>query len=145
MTRGSTQGSNRGRDLVQIRTSVHADCVVVSVDGEIDIHSSPRFGHILGAVAPASLYLVVDLTHLAYIDSSGLGVLIATRNQAQARGTLMVLVHPPPLVRRLLAGTSLQQTFDVCESVDEALAHVHGSNGSLSSRRGHESETDVAG
>jgi len=66
--------------------------------------------------------LIVDMTDLSFIDSSGLGVLIAAQNRARELGDSVVLVQPPPLVRRLLAGTQLQHRFTVHETLDDALA-----------------------
>ena len=114
-------GDHRG-DGAWIKVSVEPGCVVVRLGGEVDIRSSPKLGRMLEAVAPAALCLVIDMTHLAFIDSSGLGVLIHARNRARAQRTTMVLAHPPPLVRRLFASTRLQDTFTAYDTLDEALA-----------------------
>ena len=66
--------------------------------------------------------LVIDMTHLDFLDSTGLGVLIHVQNRAQALGESMVLVHPPPLVRKLLLGTQLSRLFTAYETLDDALA-----------------------
>jgi anti-sigma B factor antagonist len=124
MTAGSTIGSGSPHDHARIQVSAYADCVLVSVAGEVDMHSAGRLARLLQALTPASLCLVLDLTHLTFIDSSGLGVLIAARNRAGERGTSLVLVDPPPLVRRLLSSTMLQHTFDVYDTVDDALRAV---------------------
>jgi len=67
-------------------------------------------------------WLLVDMTDLTFIDSAGLGVLIHTQNRAEARGRSVILVHPPPLVRRLLTGTQLQHRFTAYDTLDAALA-----------------------
>jgi anti-anti-sigma factor len=65
--------------------------VRVPVIGDIDLESSDVFFHVLtGAlVANGSLRVEVDLTGVTLIDASGIGVLLAVRNRAHARGTAL--------------------------------------------------------
>lgn len=65
--------------------------------------------------------VVVDLAHVTFVDSSGLGALIsARRSQAQAGGSL-VLVQPPEMLRRVLATVQLQQHLPVFDSLQQAM------------------------
>jgi len=104
--------------------SPRPDCVVVSVGGEVDVVSAAKLAKALQAATSASRArcLIIDMTDLSFIDSSGLGVLIAAQNRARELGDTVVLVHPPPLVRRLLAGTQLQHRFTTHDTLDDALA-----------------------
>jgi anti-sigma B factor antagonist len=125
MTAGFAHGHGNGHEDAHIQVSAQADCMVVSVAGEIDMRSSARLGPILEALAPASLCLVVDMTDMTFIDSSGLGGLLAARNLARQHGTSVVLVHPPAQVRRLLTSNRLQSHFRVFDTVQDALAAAH--------------------
>lgn len=113
-----------GTDGAWIHVSPRSDCVVVTIGGELDLNAAGELAKSLREVLTASRApcLIIDMTYLSFIDSTGLGVLISTENRAQALGESMVLVHPPPLVRRLLVGTQLQRRFTSYDTLDDALA-----------------------
>ena len=50
------------------------------------------------------------------------GVLIVASNRARQLGGSVALVSPPEMVRKILAGTQLQQAFSVYESIEDAVA-----------------------
>jgi anti-sigma B factor antagonist len=126
MTPASNERGGDSSGGAWFRVSSRDDAVVVSIGGEVDMHSSPRMAQTLQAVVPAALCLVIDMTHLSFMDSSGLGVLISVRNRARLLHIPVALVQPPPLVRRLLAGTQLHDSFSIYQSVDEAVAARKG-------------------
>ncbi len=94
---------------------------IVSAGGEIDVRTAVGLGRANQDAISHSARLVIDLTHVTFMDSTGLGALISARNQTRARGGSVSLVHPPDLVRKILAGTQLQQAFTVFDTMDEAL------------------------
>ena len=58
---------------------------VLPLTGEIDLHVSPRISASLGAMIDAKpKQVVVDLTNVSYIDSSGLAVLIEGMQNVEA-------------------------------------------------------------
>jgi anti-sigma B factor antagonist len=95
--------------------------VVVAARGEVDLETAAGLDQSVRTALRSCPHLVVDLTHVTFIDSSGLGVLVGARRMATALGGEVSLVHPPALVRRILAGTGLQQGFRVYSSLDEAV------------------------
>jgi stage II sporulation protein AA (anti-sigma F factor antagonist) len=80
--------------------------IIVQVKGEVDVASSP---HLAAATARAmereatdKVDLVIDLTHLLFIDVSGINVLMRAARLARAGGGTLVLRSPSRSVRRLL-------------------------------------------
>ncbi|MBP7147456.1 MAG: STAS domain-containing protein [Acidobacteria bacterium] len=65
---------------------------------------------------------VVDLEALDYIDSGGLGELVAARQRAREHGGTLVLAAPRGKVRDILALTALDRHFAVFDDVPQALA-----------------------
>src|SRR2546423_4704979 len=60
---------------------------VLPLEGEIDLHVSPRISAALGAmIEQKPQRLVVDLSKVTYIDSSGLAVLIEGMQNVEAYG-----------------------------------------------------------
>ncbi len=65
--------------------------------------------------------LVVDLSDLEFIDSTGLSVLVAAHQQAVVAGREFSVVQGPPQVQRLLALTGLEQRLTVAETLEQLL------------------------
>ncbi len=65
--------------------------------------------------------IVLDLGKLGFVDSAGLGALIAARTASLNRGAEMKLANLTKKLRDALTITKLATVFDVYNSVDEAL------------------------
>ena len=97
-------------DLLCIDVSHAEGLVVLTVEGEIDVESSPELGAALDDVE-ADRHVVLDLGGVAFMDSSGLKVLIGqTVRRGEAGGSLYVR-NPSPAVRRVVDVTGLDQFF----------------------------------
>jgi anti-sigma B factor antagonist len=103
------------------RVDTRAGCAVVSAGGEIDLHSAVGLHRAVQAAFGFSACLIINMSRVSFVDSTGLGVLIGARNRARDSGGSVLLVAPPANVRRLLAGTRLQQSFPVFDTLDEAV------------------------
>jgi len=98
---------------------------VISVRGEIHLSTAPQFSKRLnGAIESGKTTIVLDLSALEFIDSTGLSVLLnglRLVNQKQGR---MALACANPTVLRLFQITSLENTFDIFADRAAAVAHV---------------------
>ncbi|MFL6002234.1 MAG: STAS domain-containing protein [Nocardioides sp.] len=101
-------------------------CAVVRVGGEIDARTVHEFHQVVTEAAGLARHLVIDLEHVSFIDSSGLGGLIAARNTAKERDGSFSLVAPPPMVRRLLGSTRLHDVIAIYNSLPEAVNAASG-------------------
>jgi anti-sigma B factor antagonist len=70
--------------------------------------------------------IVIDLCSVDYIDSGGLGILVALHIAAKNRGGDIKLVSPSERVQRVLGETKLNTVFSIYESVDDAVAAFSG-------------------
>ncbi|MDD7804949.1 MAG: STAS domain-containing protein [Endozoicomonas sp. (ex Botrylloides leachii)] len=68
-----------------------------------------------------STTILVDLTHVRFMDSSGLGALVAALKKVLGKGELK-LAAPQPAVKDLFELTSMEKLFSIFESVDIALS-----------------------
>jgi anti-sigma B factor antagonist len=84
--------------------------VVVEVRGEVDVSSSDRLrGVLVDTVARLRpVGVVVDLRHVTFIDSSGIGALAAGSNTARSHGIEFTVRNPSPFVVTQLRQTGLQ-------------------------------------
>ena len=91
------------------------DHLLVSPDGEVDASTCGQLGEVLRTAVRDETggHVVLDLSGVAFMDSSGLGVLLnAHRRMTRARRKLHLVVPDGP-VRRLLRQTDLDTTFSV--------------------------------
>jgi len=72
-------------------------------------------------VEQGRLKLVLDLREATYIDSAGVGVLVAKYVSVRRRGGTIKLLHLGPRVRHVLEITKLTGVFEIFESEDEAV------------------------
>ena len=97
-------------------------CAVVVASGEIDLCTAPALGEALEAAADQSDRIIIDLTRVTFLDSSGMAAMVQAlnRDHHRQRGTLC-LVGPSGLVLRALQVTDLTKLFPIYDSLDEAV------------------------
>jgi anti-sigma B factor antagonist len=96
---------------------------VLALSGEIDAHSAPRLGSRLFALAEeGKTGVVVDLSEVTFIDSTGLGVLLNALKRFSLRHARMVLVCPTERLLRPFQIAGLARHLAIFETRDQALA-----------------------
>ena len=80
---------------------------VIWLRGELDIDSAPDLERVLLRSRPASQRVVLDLSELEFMDSTGLRVLVRARAVAEDGGWEVVLRDVPPTIRRLFDMTGV--------------------------------------
>ena len=104
----STRGS------LTIRRTDDARGVVLVLEGELDLESAPELGEHLDQVERAHPErLLIDLSVLDFMDSSGLRVLIRARESARDHGYQLVLRRGSRQVQRLLEITGVIDGFTI--------------------------------
>ena len=100
-----------------------ADLSLVTLSGELDLAGAPELSRALaGLQAPAANRVVVDLTRLGFIDSTGLRVLITAAKAIHSKGGTLTLAGPRPNVQRLFDIVRLSEMLPIEPSLDAALA-----------------------
>jgi anti-sigma B factor antagonist len=97
--------------------------IVLPLEGEIDLHVSPQIGASLAAIIqkkPAKV--VVDLSKVTYIDSSGLAVLIEAMQNVGGYGGMFALSGLQDGVRPIFEIARLDQVFRIFPTTAAALA-----------------------
>lgn len=89
------------------------DQVEIELRGEIDVDVSEALREqVLQAVRDAAgRPVVIDMTDVTFIDSSGLSALLAGLRLARGHGGAIRLVHVGPQIRRIFDVTGLDQQF----------------------------------
>jgi anti-sigma B factor antagonist len=90
---------------------------VVALNGEFDLAGVERFDAELRRLeAESPGVLVVDLTELQFMDSSGLRALVMADHRARRAQRRLAIVPGPPAVRRVFEITQLDGRLDLVES-----------------------------
>jgi anti-sigma B factor antagonist len=118
-----SQGQQRPQSHDAPVTAVHEHdgAVVVELAGELDLYNANSVRETLLAQAErAPERLVVDLSAVTFIDSTGIGVLIEARARLANRQAFM-LASPGLETRRALEISGLNRHFAVHDTLDGAL------------------------
>lgn len=96
---------------------------ILPLEGEIDLHVSPRIATKLGAlIKDKPEKLVIDLSKVSYIDSSGLAVMIDGMREVEAYCGKLYLVGMQETVRIIFETSRLDQVFRIRRNVADAIA-----------------------
>ncbi len=110
---------------LDVSTKRRDGITVAVLSGELDIYTVAGFKQALDDVDPASDVLVIDLSDVSLLDSSGLGALVSMLNQARAGDNPLGVVCPHRRLRRVFEITGLRRAFvfgDDLDAVRGALA-----------------------
>ena len=93
----------------------------------LDAFSEPTFRKVLGSkVDEGPKHIILDLSQIDFIDSSGLGALVQLAKQAQTlKGTLQIVSNAR--VTQTVKLVRLEQFLSLRPSVDAALEHIQPS------------------
>lgn len=103
----------------RINTHTSEQVLTVSLAGDIDVAAAGDLREAgLRAIEQAEGRSVVfDAAGVTFIDSTGLGALVALNNAAGETNTRMVLRSVPPRMATLLRVTALDHVFDLAPTV----------------------------
>jgi anti-anti-sigma factor len=87
--------------------------VVIAVEGELDLAAAPQLRECLVGLPEDGEEIILDLTQLAFIDSTGLSVLVMAFNRTRAAGGSIVMRNPSQAVMRILEITGLVSVFTI--------------------------------
>jgi anti-sigma B factor antagonist len=106
-----------------LTSEVLGDCTLVRVRGDIDVHTAPDLRtHLLGVLRSGERHLVIDLDGVDFMDSCGIGILVAVRRRLQSDGGVLRMVCSREPLLKVLRITAMDRTFPIHRSLDEAVA-----------------------
>jgi anti-sigma B factor antagonist len=100
-------------------------CAVVTAGGEFDLHTAPTLGDAGKVAAEFSSWVIVDLTNVTFLDSSGLEELLRTRRHAEAKKGQVALAGAEGPVRSVLELTRLDHVFSIHDHLEAAIFSLH--------------------
>lgn len=95
--------------------------VTLKLIGEMDIYSAPQLkDKTTGLCQQGIKNIILDLSALKFVDSIGIGVIVASLMRTREKGGQLVVVNPTASVERLMNIVGLFQLLKKFNSVEEA-------------------------
>jgi len=98
------------------------EAVVVHLEGDVDLQSSPEARKILLECVARKKPVLVDLSKVGYIDSSGVASLVEALQTARKGGSMLFLVTVSDAALRVLQLARLDKVFTICDTIEDGLA-----------------------
>ena len=108
------------------RIAQEGETAVVSLEGDVDLQSSPDVRGVLLEAVERSARVVVDLSAVGYIDSSGIAALVEAlqrSRQRKDRAALALAAVSDPVLR-VLKLARLDRVFTIHPTLAEALPEM---------------------
>jgi anti-sigma B factor antagonist len=100
---------------------------VLSVSGEVDYSVKDQFDSALtSAVDGVHSPLVIDLTRIRYMDSTGLNALARAKSRMMARNDELYIVLSQPHLIKVFAMVGFDKLLRIHETLDDAVAAAQG-------------------
>lgn len=109
---------DRDFDVLVNRTEGAA---VIELVGDVDLYNAPQLQEAIRELLASGQHrILVDLSRVEYIDSSGLGTLVGGLRRAREQDGDLSIMDASPRVRKVLSVTGLHRVFDLPDCDDAA-------------------------
>ncbi len=98
---------------------------LIGLSGEVDVYSAPKLREVIKDLVDEGKYsLVVDLGKVAFLDSTGLGVLVGGLKRVKHHDGELGIICGQEKILRIFRITGLTKVFPIYRSRDELLAQA---------------------
>ena len=112
--------------VLQIAQRKVGTVIVFTLSGQLAYEDGTRLLReaLTAAVADGARSCLLDLRQVTYLDSGGVGLLVAMFRHVTRRGGQFKLLHPSPAARRVLGISQLTRVFDIFDDEGDALLNL---------------------
>ena len=108
---------------LSLSTYDSGDHTVLEVGGEVDVYTAPRLREkLVELVEQGSRHVVVDLSRVEFLDSTGLGVLVGGLKRVRNHDGSLQLVCTQEKILKIFRITGLTKVFPIHGSVGDAIS-----------------------
>jgi anti-sigma B factor antagonist len=112
---------------ISVSQTTAGDVPIVAVSGEVDVYSAPALKDNITEILQSGVTtLILDLTGVAFLDSTGLGALVEARAATSDAGGSLPLVCSQDRILKLFTITGLDGVFTIYPSIGDAVAGLRG-------------------
>jgi anti-sigma B factor antagonist len=96
---------------LEVSTTEHGELVVLALSGEFDVYTVAEFRTEIERIGQVDRSVIVDLSGVTFLDSSGIGALVTLLNQARHDGGRVGVICPRATLRRVFEIAGLRNAF----------------------------------
>jgi anti-sigma B factor antagonist len=106
---------------LDIKTKKDGEACTISLEGEVDVYTAPKLkDELVGLVQGGCTHLIIDLEHVGFIDSSGLGVLVSALRRFREKDGAVRIVCTRESILKIFRITGLDKVFPIFSDLAEA-------------------------
>ena len=120
---------------MDIQTEDRPPFKVLRLSGDVDLHSSPEARDAILACLKQKSSVLVDLSSVSYMDSSGVASLVEGYQTAKKQGLKFGLIAVAQPVMNVLKLARLDKVFPIHASFEECVAGVYSAVDNIGDRR----------
>ncbi len=99
---------------LEISSEIIDTKAIIRIEGEVDVSNASELRDALDtALADGSKEVEADFAEVAYIDSTGIGVLVGAAHRAQESGSVLVVANPQKNVERVFTLLGVDKDLNV--------------------------------
>lgn len=112
---------------MEVHVRNHERAAIIEVQGEVDLYTSPRMREaIIQTASDKTPMVVVDLSGVGYMDSSGVATLVEGLQFSRGYGGAFRLAGLGGAVREVFKFAKLEKVFEIYPDANRALAGAKG-------------------
>jgi anti-sigma B factor antagonist len=112
-------------ELVMEREQLTPKACVLVARGQIDLYSAPIFKTaLIQAIEEGVKDIIVDLSDVDFMDSTGLGVLVGVLKRVELLGGSLAIVSPDDTTRRVFEIAGLSSRFEIYDERSLAASNI---------------------
>lgn len=123
-------GGPNGQTLSFLIERAGTSASVISLQGELDLGTIPRVEKQLFEEVRVNAGVIVDLTDVSFIDSSGIGLLIRALRSTEDAGTVHTVIAEGSQVDRVFSLAGIDRVLPIFTAREPALEALNGEAGS---------------
>jgi anti-sigma B factor antagonist len=99
---------------LKITDTIHGDIIIVTLDGELDIYTSPQLReHLAALITSGEKRIAIDMNECGYLDSSGLGVIVGALKKIRRNNGQLDIICTTERVLTVFRITGLTKFFAI--------------------------------
>jgi anti-anti-sigma factor len=107
-------------DLLSVDTEELPEGIVIHVSGEVDLGNADRLKDATQPAVSSWRNVILDVSHLRYIDSAGLYILLRANEELRRNKCQLVIVGASPMIARVMGISGFDALMPLVSSLGEA-------------------------
>jgi len=110
---------------VKVESRTEGDVAILDISGNVDLyHGYMLRDEVRRLLAAGPRYLVFNCRDINYVDSTGLGIFMHSRELARDAGGRVALVSPGPTFQKVITTTQVNRLLPIYDTVEEAVTEI---------------------